>query len=70
MKASPVMAFAYVSIIGVPILMIALAVAAILGSALFAGILLGLIAVGCSLYGLIGIREVFVHGTHPREKQT
>lgn len=63
MKASPVMFFAYITMIGVPVLLLVLA-----GAALFTApplmflILLILIAVGCIIYGAIGIREVFVHG--------
>lgn len=63
MKASYLMFFAYIGMIGVPVLLLALA-AAILFSAppLASTVLLALIAAGCVVYGAIGIREVFVHG--------
>ncbi len=63
MKASPIMFFEYIGMIGVPVLMILLAVAAFLSASVTVMIvLLTLIAVGCVVYGIIGIREVFVHG--------
>lgn len=63
MKASPIMFFDYICMIGVPVLLLVLAAAALFAApALMFLILLILIAVGCILYGIIGIREAFVHG--------
>jgi hypothetical protein len=67
MKASPVMFFNYLGMIGVPVLLVALAVASLLG--LGRTVQFGLlvpIAAGCLLYGAIGMREVFIHGGKKR----
>jgi uncharacterized membrane protein len=66
MKASPIMFFAYIGMIGVPVLLLVLAAAALFQAPpVFSTILLALIAAGCVVYGAIGIREVFVHGRRP-----
>ena len=63
MKASPIMFFAYIAMIGVPVLLLVLAASALFGAPpVMFTILLALIAAGCVVYGAIGIREVFVHG--------
>ncbi len=63
MKASPLMFFAYITMMGVPVLLLVLAAAALFSAPpLMFLILLILIAAGCIVYGAIGIREVFVHG--------
>ena len=62
-KASFFMFFNYLTMMGVPVLLVLLALAALLGAG--PGIrtaLLILIAAGTIVYGAIGIREVFVHG--------
>jgi hypothetical protein len=68
MKASYIMFFEYLGMIGVPVLFLLLALAALL----FPGgvvqlVLLALIAAGSLLYGAIGIREAFIHGGKKRE---
>ena len=67
MKASFVMFFAYVGMIGVPVLLMALAVAALFSADGAVLVLLILIAAGCIVYGAIGIREAFVHGGKKNE---
>jgi hypothetical protein len=68
MKASPIMFFEYLGMIGVPVLLLLLALAALLSAGtLVMEVLLALIAAGCVIYGAIGIREVFVHGGKKRE---
>jgi hypothetical protein len=63
MKASPVMFFDYLGMIGVPVLLVALAVTSLIGLGRTVQlILLVPIAAGCLLYGAIGLREVFIHG--------
>ena len=68
MKASYIMFFEYLGMIGVPVLFLLLALSALL----FPGgvvqvVLLALIAAGSLLYGAIGIREAFIHGGKKRE---
>jgi len=63
MKASFFMFFDYLAMMGVPVLLVLLA----LSSLLFPGgavrtVLLVLIAAGALVYGAIGIREAFAHG--------
>ncbi len=63
MKASFLMFFNYLTMMGVPVLLVLLAVCAIVGArGAILTILLILIAAGAVVYGAIGIREVFVHG--------
>jgi hypothetical protein len=69
MKASFFMFFDYVAMMGVPVLLVLLA----LNAALFRvpGLqtaLLALIAAGCAVYGAIGIRQAFAHGRRRRER--
>jgi hypothetical protein len=67
-KASFFMFFDYLAMMGVPVLLVVLAL-----SILFfpirglQTILLILIGAGAVVYGAIGIREVFVHGGRKRE---
>jgi hypothetical protein len=68
MKASPIMFLEYIGMIGVPVLMILLALAAFFsvgGTPVV--VLLVLIAAGCVIYGVIGLREAFIHGGKRRE---
>jgi hypothetical protein len=68
MKASPIMFFEYIGMIGVPVLLLLLAAAALFSAGrLVTTVLLVLIAAGCVVYGAIGIREAFVHGGKKRE---
>jgi hypothetical protein len=70
-KASFFMFFDYAAMMGVPVLLVLLA----LSSLVFPGggirtVLLILIAAGALVYGAIGIREAYVHGgAHGRRKQ-
>jgi hypothetical protein len=62
MKASFFMFFNYVAMMGVPVLLVLLALdAAVIHSGALEIILRILIGTGCLVYGAIGIREVFVH---------
>lgn len=68
MKASFFMFFDYLSMMGVPVLLVLLAAAAAFGvRGSVQTILLVLIAAGAAVYGAIGIREVFIHGRGKRE---
>ncbi len=68
MKASYIMFFEYLGMIGVPVLLLLLALSALLfPDALLQRILLVLIAAGSTAYGAVGIREVYVHGGKRRE---
>jgi hypothetical protein len=67
-KASYLMFFAYVTMIGVPVLLVVLALSTlVLPDRGVQTVLLILIAAGALVYGGIGIREVFVHGGRKRE---
>jgi hypothetical protein len=74
MKASFFMLFDYIAMMGVPVLLILVAVSALVlpGSGTGAEvrtILLILIAAGAIVYGAIGIREAYIHGSsHGRRK--
>jgi hypothetical protein len=68
MKASYIMFFEYLAMMGVPVLLMLLALSALL----FPGgpaqkVLLVPIAAGSVIYGAIGIREAFAHGGKKRE---
>ena len=68
MKASYIMFFEYLGMIGVPVLLMLLALCALLfPGGLVQRTLLVPIAAGSVIYGVIGIREVFVHGGKKRE---
>ncbi len=68
MKASYVMFFGYLGMIGVPVLLLLLALSTLLfPGALVQKILLVLIAAGSAAYGAVGIREVYVHGGKKHE---
>ena len=67
MKASYLMFFNYVAIMGVPVLLGALAATALFGAGrTVTVILLALIAAGCLIYGAIGVREAYMHGGQTR----
>ena len=68
MKASYLMFFAYVTMIGVPVLLVLFALSTlVLPDRTVQTVLLVLIAAGTVVDGAIGIREVFVHGGRKRE---
>jgi len=68
MKASYVMFFEYLGMIGVPVLLLLLALSALLFPSIpVQKVLLALIAAGSAAYGAVGIREVYVHGGKKRE---
>jgi len=67
-KASFFMFFNYLTMMGVPVLLVVLAASALLFPA--RGVqtaLLVLIAAGAVVYGAIGIREAFIHGGRKHE---
>jgi len=68
MKASYVMFFEYLGMIGVPVLLLLLALSALLfPDPVVQKVILGLIAAGSAAYGAVGIREVYIHGGRKRE---
>jgi hypothetical protein len=69
MKASYVMLFGYLGMIGVPVLFLVLALSALLfPGGILQKILLIPIATGSVVYGAVGIREVYIHGGKKRER--
>ncbi len=68
MKASFFMFFNYLTMMGVPVLLVVLAACALLvpGRGVQT-VLLVLIAAGAMVYGAIGIREAYVHGKGKHE---
>lgn len=62
MKASQVMFFGYLTMMGVPLLLWLLAVTSTLGLNTLSYILSFFIAVGSVVYGAVGIREIYMHG--------
>jgi len=71
MKASPIMFFEYVGMLGVPVLLMALAFSTLAPMAGTARtVLLLLIGAGCLVYGAVSVRTVYLHGrTKRREKE-
>jgi hypothetical protein len=69
MKASPIMFFEYIGMLGVPVLLMSLAVAALLalGGAVRTVLLL-LIGAGCLVYGAIAVRGIYLHGGKKLER--
>ena len=68
MKASFFMFFDYLTMMGVPVLLVLLALSALLAPrGAIQTVLLILIAAGAVVYGIIGIREAFVHGRRHHE---
>jgi zinc transporter ZupT len=69
-KASPIMAFEYAGMLGVPALLVVLAVFSLAGvtGALGKALLL-VIAAGCVVYGAIAVREVYGHARRPSRKE-
>lgn len=62
-KAFRLMFFNYAAMMGVPVLMLVLAVLPLLGlPGVVRTVVVGLIALGCLVYGVIGFREAFLHG--------
>jgi hypothetical protein len=63
MRASYIMFFEYLAMMGVPVLLMLLAISAVLfPGGIAQKVLLVPIAAGSVIYGVIGIREAFVHG--------
>ena len=63
MKASSIMIFEYMGMLGVPVLLLALALFAlvpVVGT--LRTLLLLLIGAGCLVYGAIAVRDIYVHG--------
>ncbi len=68
MRASFFMFFDYVAMMGVPVLLVVLAVSTLfIPRGAFQTVLLVLIAAGALVYGAVGIREAFVHGRRKHE---
>ena len=68
MKASFLMVFDYLAMMGVPLLLVVLALSALFFPARgVQTVLLALIAAGAIVYGAIGIREAYVHGKKRKE---
>jgi hypothetical protein len=68
MKASFFMFFDYLTMMGVPVLLVLLALDALaVHSRALQIVLRVLIGAGCLVYGAIGVREVFIHGRRRRE---
>ena len=68
MKASSIMFFEYVGMLGVPVLLIVLALFSLLSLGGTARtVLLLLIGAGCLVYGVISVRGVYLHGGKKRE---
>lgn len=71
MKASPIMFFEYVGMLGVPVLLMVLALLALLpipGTA--RTVVLLLIGAGCLVYGAVSVRTVYLHGGRKSETHT
>jgi hypothetical protein len=67
MKASGIMIFEYMGMLGVPALLLALAVFALVPvGGIARTLLLLLICAGCLVYGAIAVREVYIHGGRKR----
>lgn len=68
MKASFFMFFNYLAMMGVPVLLVLLALSTLVfpGSGIRTVLLIP-IAAGALVYGIIGIREAFVHGRRHNE---
>jgi len=63
MKASSIMIFEYMGMLGVPVLLLALALSALVPvSGTVRTLLLLLISAGCLVYGAIAVRDIYVHG--------
>ena len=71
MKASPLMFLEYVGMLGVPVLLMAVALFALLPvTGAPRTILLLLIAAGCLVYGVVSVRTVYLHGGRKSETHT
>ncbi len=70
MKASPLMMFEYAGMLGVPALLVVLAVLSLVGvSGTVWTVLLLLIAAGLAVYGALSLRQVFGHGRPSSRKE-
>jgi hypothetical protein len=68
MKASPIMFFEYLGMLGVPVLLVLLALSALFSiDGIVRAALLILIGAGSLVYGGIAVREVYIHGGNKGE---
>jgi hypothetical protein len=71
MKASLIMFFEYVGMLGVPVLLMVLALLALLPiSGTVRTVVLLLIGAGCLVYGAVSVRTVYLHGGRKSETHT
>jgi hypothetical protein len=71
MKASSLMIFEYMGMLGVPVLLLALALFALVPIAgVPRTVLLLLIGAGCLVYGAIAVRDIYIHGGKKSETVT
>jgi len=71
MKASPVMFLEYLGMLGVPALLVVLAVFSLAGiTGVARSVLLLLIAADCLVYGAVSLRTVYLHGRGNRATHT
>jgi hypothetical protein len=69
MKASPIMFFEYIGMLGVPVLLMALALLVLVpGTGTARTVLLLLIGAGCLVYGAVSVRTVYLHGGAKRRR--
>jgi len=71
MKASPIMFLEYLGMLGVPALLVVLAVFSLAGvTGVARTVLLLLIAADCLVYGAVSLRTVYLHGRGNRAAHT
>jgi hypothetical protein len=71
MKASSIMIFEYMGMLGVPVLLLALALFALVPvGGTIRTILLLLVGAGCLVYGAIAVRDIYIHGGKKSETVT
>ena len=69
MKASRIMVFEYAGMLGVPALLVVIAILSLVGvSGPVWTVLLLVIAAGCVVYGLIAVRQVYGHSRSSSRK--
>ena len=71
MKASPIMFFEYLGMLGVPVLLLALALSVLVPvPGAVRTVLLLLIGAGCVVYGAVSVRTTYLHGGKKSETHT
>jgi hypothetical protein len=71
MKASPIMFLEYLGMLGVPALLVVLAIFSLAGvTGVARTVLLLLIAADCLVYGAVSLRTVYLHGRGNRAANT